>query len=106
VLAAAFHACLSGVMIMPASQITGLLICGMLAGYYPATPSKNSSLAIQWGFLPGLLMSAALLALGAYELQTMERRSKLFAPGLSMNPRIWQEARVCRYYLPENVGIK
>ena len=38
--AAALHACLSGVMVMPASQVTGLLICGMLLGLYPFAPAK------------------------------------------------------------------
>ena len=35
VLTAAIYSCLSGVLVMPASQMTGLLICGMLLGLFP-----------------------------------------------------------------------
>jgi hypothetical protein len=41
VIAAALHACLSGVMVMPASQVTGLLLCGMLLGMTPARALMN-----------------------------------------------------------------
>ena len=102
VLAAALHACLSGVMVMPASQVTGLLICGMLLGMYPTAPGERVGRALHWGFIPGLIMTISLLGLGAYELQTMKSRAELLNPGESMWPRIWQDAKVCTLYNLQN----
>ena len=102
VLSEALHACLSGVMVMPASQVTGLLICGMLLGLYPSTPHKKPVRASQWGFIPGLLLAVGLLALGAQELQTMKSRAELLEPWATMWPRIWQDAKVCSLYNLQN----
>jgi hypothetical protein len=102
VLAAALHACLSGVMVMPASQVTGLLICGMLLGLYPFAPVERATSDLHWGFIPGLILSVGLLGLGAYELQTMKIRAELLEPGASRWPRVWQEAKVCTLYNVQN----
>jgi len=102
VLAAALHACLSGVMVMPASQVTGVLVCGMLLGLYPSAPQERPAGASQWGVIPGLFLTVALLGLGAYELHTMKDRAELLTPGESMWPRIWQDAKVCRLYNVQN----
>lgn len=102
VLAAALHACLSGVMVMPASQVTGLLVCGMLLGLYPIAPQEKSAAALQWGFIPGLLLAVGLLGLGAQELQTMESRAALLKPAATMWPRMWQDAKVCELYTLQN----
>ena len=104
VLAAALHACLSGVMVMPASQVTGLLICGMLMGLYPTAPAKRTIRYLHWGLIPGLLLTVGLLGLGAYELQTMKIRADLLEPGASRWPRIWQDAKVCTLYVVQNEG--
>jgi putative inorganic carbon (HCO3(-)) transporter len=102
VMAAALHACLSGVMVMPASQVTGLLMCGMLLGLYPPVPGRRTVPALRWGFIPGLLLAVGLLGLGAHELQTMKSRSELLEPWATMWPRIWQDAKVCRLYSVQN----
>ena len=102
ILAAAFHACLSGILVMPASQVTGLLICGMLLGLYPSAPSKRLIPPLRWGFIPGIFLTVALLGLGVYELHTMKSRVELLAPGEAMRPRIWQDAKVCRLYNVQN----
>jgi hypothetical protein len=102
VLAAAFHACLSGVMVMPASQVTGLLICGMLLGLYPSASGERRVAALHWGFIPGLLLSVGLLGLGVHELKTMEDRESALLPRDNLLPRIWQNAKVCTLYIPQN----
>jgi hypothetical protein len=100
-LAAAFYACLSGVMVMPASQVTGLLVCGMLLGLYRFAPERPVT-ALQWGFIPGLLLALGLLGLGIHELRTMEdRESRLHSTETGI-PRIWQNAKVCRQYIVQN----
>ncbi|NNK52654.1 MAG: O-antigen ligase family protein [Xanthomonadales bacterium] len=101
ILAAALHACLSGVLVMPASQVTGLLTCGMLVGLFPTRAKKQRPVA-RWRLLPGLLLASFLVALGTHELQTMKSRSELLEPGASMWPRIWQDSKVCRLYNVHN----
>jgi hypothetical protein len=102
VLAAALHACLSGVMVMPASQVTGLLICGMLLGLYPAASGARRVAALHWGFIPGLLLSAGLLGLGVHELRIMKDRESVLLPRGNLLPRIWQNAKVCTLYVQQN----
>ena len=102
ILAAALHACLSGVMVMPASQVTGLLICGMLLGLIPSTSKEKRVRALQRGHLAGLLLVVSILMLGIFELQTMKNRAKLLEPGATMWPRIWQDAKVCSLYNSQN----
>jgi hypothetical protein len=104
VLAAALHACLSGVLVMPASQVTGLLVGGMLLGLMPLRAAGLPVPVRQRAFLPGfgLLLAAGLLVLGAQELRTTTERAVLLRPGEDMRPRIWQDAKVCRLYVPQN----
>jgi putative inorganic carbon (HCO3(-)) transporter len=104
VLAAATHACLSGILVMPASQVTGLLICGMLLGLYTSAPSEGTSRTLHWNFIPGLILTICLLGLGAYELQTMKSRAELLKLGAAGWPRIWQDAKVCTLYTVQNEG--
>jgi hypothetical protein len=98
VLAAALHACLSGVLVMPASQVTGLLICGTLLGLYPRgreTEQRRFRPVWLWS---GLLICIFLLSLGAHELSSMQARSALLDSSDSLWPRMWQDSRVCTLY--------
>ena len=102
VLTAGIYACLSGVLVMPASQVTGLLVCGTLVGLYPRVRTDVTRPILRWSFLPGLIMSTGLLLLGSYELVTMKDRGDLISPSDSMFPRIWQDAKVCTLYTKQN----
>jgi len=102
VLTAGIYACLSGVLVMPASQTTGLLVCGMLLGLYPRAHTDVTQPILRWGTLPGLIMSVGLLLLGSYELVTMKDRGDLLSPAESLYPRIWQDAKVCKLYAVQN----
>lgn len=92
------YSTLSGVFVMPASQTTGLLVCGTLLGlartHQISPPSENRIRAVV--AIP--ILSLGLLILGAYELSTMKERSALLTPEYNMYPRIWQDAMVCRFY--------
>ena len=101
-LAAALYACLSGVMVMPASQVTGLLLCGMLLGLYPSASGDEPAPALRWVFIPGLLVAVSLLGLGVHELKTMKDRESRMLPMEIGIPRIWQQAKVCRQYNPRS----
>jgi hypothetical protein len=102
VLAAALHACLSGVLVMPASQVTGLLVCGMLIGLIPSRREAGQPGILRWSPLAGLLLAAFLAVLGAHELNTMKSRAEMLEPSASMWPRIWQDSKVCRLYNVQN----
>jgi len=96
-LAAALHACLSGVLVMPASQVVGLLVCGMLAGAFAAGRSEARAVPSRRTFLAPALISLLLLALGGHELGTMDARAASLPPDIK-HPRMWQNAFVCRVY--------
>jgi len=102
VVAAALHACVSGVMVTPASQVTGLTICGLLLGLSHSAAAQSPSTVARWIFVPAALLVIGLLVLGAHELRTMEPRSSMLKPGEDMRPRMWQDGKVCRFYVPQN----
>lgn len=98
ILAAAFYCCLSGVLVMPASQVSGVLVCGMLMGMIAPGPSNNRPIPGARLFLPPLIFSIALLILGRHELSSMDARAELLRPGYDLQPRIWQEGKICTFY--------
>jgi hypothetical protein len=101
-LAAMMHACLSGVLVMPASQLTGVLICGWLLGLHdPGKRQKPASHAVGLA-VAGLMFCSALLTLGVYELSTMQQREAMKNQDEVMAPRMWQDSRLCRFYLHPN----
>jgi O-antigen ligase len=104
VIAAALHACLSGVMVMPASQVTGLLVCGMLLGLGPNQQADSSGPEVTRQFFPvfllsiGLLLSAGLTLFGVNELRTMDSRAATLHIKEALRPRFWQNSKVCELY--------
>jgi hypothetical protein len=97
--AAAVHACFSGVLVMPASQVTGIVICGILLGMMNRGSAKRRSTRLRWLFVPGLLLSASLTALGSYEISSMVERAAQLPTARVIAPRMWQDAKVCRLYI-------
>lgn len=98
-LAAMIHACLSGVVVMPASQVAGIFVCGWLLGLMPLAPSGKLS---HWSppvlLVSGLAVSVALLAFGRQELAVADirlERTQVLDRGI---PRLWQNGKVCRLY--------
>jgi len=102
IFAAALHACVSGVIVMPASQVSGLLIIGLFLG--STSTEKQQERARSTGFMisSGIVFCAALLTLGVHELSTLAERSAQMTPGEDMRPRMWQDAKVCRLYVPQH----
>jgi len=103
IVSAALYSCLSGVLVMPASQTAAILVCGMFLGLVPPgaarpgkdRPNKERRLA---SLLPIFVLSLGLLALGLHELATMEQRADQLLPGEGMHPRTWQDSMVCKFY--------
>jgi len=100
------HSLVSGVMVMPASQVAGMLVAGSSLGLVQVGTVNRAGFARSWLLFPSLILCAGLLTLGVHELRTLPERSVQMKPGEDLMPRIWQDARVCRLYLPQNEGTK
>ncbi len=98
-LAAVIHAGLSGVLVMPASQVAGVLVGGWLLGTLPAQASLRLSRApVSLVLISGLVLSLALLGFARQEIAVSERRLEQTAVMDRGIPRLWQNGKVCRLY--------
>ena len=97
-IAGAIHTNLSGLLIMPASQVTVILIGGWVLGL-----SGNTTKSKQNAFLTKpLLFFCALLACTQFlfsisEIPYLPERTKYSESYGPMVPRFWQDGRVCEY---------
>jgi O-antigen ligase len=102
-LAGALHACLSGVMTMPASQVTMILVGGwylsLSAGEAAAARSPQLARFVPIG---GMLAACALLAFAATEVPRLGQRTVYAESYGPMTPRFWQDGRVCDYRYPSD----
>jgi hypothetical protein len=87
VVCAALYACLSGVLIMPASQVAGVMIFGGLLGMSGLAGRREGYRGARKICTSGALMSMLLLVLGWFELSTMDSRSEKLRPGDDLLPR-------------------
>ncbi len=108
-LAAMILACLDGVMTMPASQVTGVLVCGCLLGLLPGRVAKSQSGNTEGGNSQSTIKAAAVLTLAIiaaiaflafarHEITVAEVRwtqTPVMDRGI---PRLWQNGKVCRLY--------
>jgi hypothetical protein len=98
-LAAAIHACLSGVLIAPASQVAGVLVGGWLLGTLPIQASlRHSQVPATTVLLSGLVLSIAFLAFARQEIAVAELRLEQTPIMDRAIPRLWQNGKVCRLY--------
>ena len=97
-IAGVIHACLSGLLIMPASQVTLVLIAGWalsLSGnkrLYPKKPVIASSLLVA-----SMFFALVALVFGAKEITQLPERTSYSEHYGPMMPRFWQDGRVCYY---------
>ena len=99
VIAAALHACLSGILIMPASQVTAVLICGWVLGALPTTqaqPGTRRRLALL-AVITGMVLCLGILAFSIDEIRHIEMRTEALRMAAPASPRFWQDGRVCLY---------
>jgi hypothetical protein len=87
-------------MVMPASQVTGLLIGGMLIGRLSGPGEQTGRRLSLIALFIAAELALAVLLLGLFEIRTMAVRSEQLAPGESLHPRMWQDSRVCNLYVP------
>jgi len=106
-IAGIIHAGLSGLFIMPASQVVTVLIAGWtlsLCGIMPEKPTSSkfaSSLLIA-----GMLFAIATLIFATREIPQMSERGSYAEQNGPMMPRFWQYGRVCDYKLVPPDGNK
>lgn len=99
VVAASIHACVSGLLIMPASQVMAILVCGWLLGMQQAakcTSSTGKPTAMIMCII-ALLGSLGILGFNVQELKEMDFRISKLADQPIAYPRYWQYGRVCQY---------
>jgi len=101
VIAGAIHACLSGLLIMPASQVAmilvagwGLSLTGNVRGASRNSIAKTALLTI------GMLVSCGQLVFAIKEIPTLLVRTSYAESYGPMMPRFWQDGRVCEYSYP------
>jgi len=92
------HACLSGLLIMPASQVSMILIAGwaLSLASRKSQPIRNSTLGSSL-LLAGLLLSLAILVFAGREITLLPERTSYAEHHGPMVPRFWQNGRVCEY---------
>ena len=97
--AAASYSLLSGILIMPSSQVAGILVCGWILGLTKPSdsPSKSSQKipALLLAFF--VLTSAATTMFTVAEFGKREIRELLIAPADQLKPRYWQQGKICKY---------
>ena len=97
-IAGVIHACLSGLLIMPASQMAMILIAGWtlsLSGNMSLEP-KNTARANSL-LLIAILFACATLVFATKEITKLPERTGYSADYGPMVPRFWQDGRVCEY---------
>ncbi|NNE06156.1 MAG: O-antigen ligase family protein [Xanthomonadales bacterium] len=105
ILAAALHACLSGVLMMPASQMMAVVMCGWLLGLTSGNlPSHREALdkpgltrLTSVIMVAGLVACIALTKFNVSELRQYEARIAELVKAGPVQPRYWQHGRACLY---------
>jgi O-antigen ligase len=97
-IAGVIHACLSGLLIMPASQTAMILIAGWslsLSGKTRLQP--QNSVVTSFLLLAGMVCTCATLAFATREIPQLPERTRYSEHYGPMVPRFWQDGRVCEY---------
>jgi hypothetical protein len=93
---------LDGVFVMPASQVTGVLITGWFLGSLPfAQQSSHTSFFGKSVLLTGLTISCVLLSFAAMQVTSNIPRYEAMDIPERLLPRFWQYGKDCRLDLPQ-----
>jgi putative inorganic carbon (HCO3(-)) transporter len=98
-LAAGAYSLLSGVLVMPASQVSGLLIAGWLMGLIPAarysgSPGKAATIIV---LTSGLIVCGLVTGFSVIEASKREYRETRLEVADNGIPRFWQQGKICKY---------
>ncbi len=110
-MAGVIHACVSGLLIMPASQVAMIIIAGWALSLNKSTndDQQNHAFIAQQMLFAAMLIAGAQLLFALKEIPTFARNelNTLTSYGPAV-PRFWQDGRVCEYryeYQRKNVTI-
>lgn len=94
----AIHACLSGLLIMPASQVTMILVLGWALSSLisPDKPQATSALATLT-LLISFLIACTTLIFATTEIFKLPERTNYSSSYGPAVPKFWQDGRVCLY---------
>ena len=98
--AAAAYSLLSGVLVMPASQVAGLLVGGWALGLWaPTKETRAKKYRNLQGLGPALVMVLALTVtvFAIREAQHREVRESVMPKRDHAVPRFWQHGKICKY---------
>jgi putative inorganic carbon (HCO3(-)) transporter len=104
-IAGVIHACLSGLLIMPASQVTMILIAGWtlsLSGTSQVQP--ENSVTASSVLLAGMFFICATLVFATGEITQLPERASYSSHYGPMVPRFWQDGRVCEYFYTQDIA--
>jgi len=101
VLAGAMHAGLSGVLIMPASQVAMILAGGWALSVVGTPQPVRQPAAGRYLLLTGMLLALAQLVFALREIPQLPERTAYSANYGPMMPSFWQDGRVCKYTYPD-----
>jgi len=99
VLAAGVHSLFSGVHLMPASQVVGILVCGWLLGTIPIGGRFRTSRFSSTLLSAGLAVSLVLLLGSTIEMRKLEYRATQMEKDKMLYPRFWQNGKVCTLFV-------
>lgn len=100
IVTAAVYSMLSGVFVMPASQVAGILVGGWLMGLTPIEPEAQrakAALALST-LIATLLIASAASGFSFIEAGKREYREPLIATMDGGIPRYWQQGKLCKYF--------
>ena len=99
-MAAALYALLSGVLIMPASQVMAILIAGWLMGALPIKAHQTEPDTKKTAFVVvcALTIALAVTLFSVTELGQREYRESRIALLDQGVPRYWQQGKQCKYF--------
>jgi len=96
--AGTIHTSVSGLLVMPSSQMMAALIGGWLLGAIPCRTFRlKQPSVLNMILIIGLASSLSIALFGASELHQLNRRLQGFSSTELQMPRFWHEGRVCRY---------
>lgn len=98
--AAGAYSMLSGVLVMPASQVAGILVGGWLLGLTPVKPSaKRLKAVLALSTLTTiLLVCTAVTGFSFIEAGKREYRTTFIPVPAQGAPRYWQQGKLCSYF--------
>jgi hypothetical protein len=101
-LAAALHAGLSGILIMPVSQVAAVLICGWLLGLLtaraPASQGTDNPGLVRLLLITMLMIAVSTLFFAAQELSRMTAYREQLTELNNYQPRLWQAGNTCQLH--------